>query len=70
MTALWQRLDTLRLPLCALLALADRSGVDAHRGAVMTVVAVHSDGVGTGAGLAHAVLDVGERSHGELQAAG
>ena len=27
-------------------------------------------GVGAGAGLAHAVLDVGQRAHGELQAVG
>ena len=31
---------------------------------------VFQHGVGAGAGLAHAVLDVGQRAHGELQAVG
>ena len=42
-------------------------GVDASRRPGQLVF---QHGVGAGAGLAHAVLDVGQRAHGELQAVG
>ena len=44
-----------------------QDGVDAPRCPGQLVL---QHGVGAGAGLAHAVLDVGQRAHGELQAVG
>ena len=46
---------------------ARQDGVDAARRPGQLVF---QHGVGAGAGLAHAVLDVGQRAHGELQAVG
>ena len=46
---------------------ARQDGVDASGDPGQPVL---QHGVGAGAGLAHAVLDVGQRAHGELQAVG